>query len=63
VGLDSLDKNGVERIKVFRNRVGGRIARLSESVLSDIIALSGLISTFFCVATTWGSRRGRMGQS
>jgi len=47
VGLDSLDKNGVERIKVFRNRVGGRIARLSESVLSDIIALSGLISTFF----------------
>jgi hypothetical protein len=37
VGFDRLDKNGVERIKLFGNGMGARIARLSESVVSDIM--------------------------
>ena len=37
MGLGRLDKNGVERIKVFGNGMGVRIARLSESVASDIM--------------------------
>jgi hypothetical protein len=37
VGFDRLDKNGVARIKVFGNGMGVRVARLSESVASDIM--------------------------
>jgi hypothetical protein len=37
VGFDRLDKNGVERNKVFGNGMDARIARLSESVVSDIM--------------------------